>query len=63
MTRLKYERIKRQLTQQELAVNVGMCYADISRIETGRMKPYPGHLKRLSQYFDIPEDQLLEEVD
>lgn len=59
---LKKERLNRSLTQQELAVKVGMSYADISRIENGRLIPYPGHIKRLSNFFEISEDELLKEV-
>lgn len=62
MLRIKAERLRRKLTQQKVAVDCNMSYADISRIETGRMLPYPSHMKRLSDYFNISEQELLMEV-
>lgn len=62
MLRIKAERLRRKLTQQQVAVDNRMSYADVSRIENGRLIPYPGHLKRLSDYFNVSQEELLKEV-
>ena len=61
MLRLKSERLKMNLSQQNLAAKAGLGYADISRIESGRLIPYPGHLKKLSKFFKIPGAELMKE--
>lgn len=63
MIKLKYERLKRDMSQKELGERTGVPYTDICRYETGRMKPYPKHLRRLSQYLGIPAEDLLKEVE
>ena len=36
--------------------------ADISRIETGRLRPYPNQLGKLAAVLDVPRDDLLKPV-
>jgi transcriptional regulator with XRE-family HTH domain len=62
MLKLKLERLLRGMTLAELGEKTGVPYSDICRYETGRMKPYPSHLKRLSEYFGVPADELMKEV-
>lgn len=64
MLRIEFERRKRGLTQKQLgeSVNPRMSGADICRIEKGVLKPYPGHIKRLSSYLKVPENDLLKGV-
>lgn len=62
MLRIKYERIRFGYNQTALAFYAGMSVSDISRIETGRLKPYPAQLEKLSNILDIPPDQLLKEI-
>lgn len=61
MIRLKYERLNRGWTQQDVAYKANLHVADISRIETGRMKPYPKHYHNLVRLFDISGDELFSE--
>ena len=63
MSRIKAERLKRQWTQTDLAFYARMSSSDISRIENGRMIPYPGHLERLSKALGIDSQELLQEVE
>ena len=62
MIRLKAERLKRNWSQQDLGYHARMAGADISRIERGWMKPYPGQAKRLAKVLKISGDKLLDEV-
>jgi DNA-binding XRE family transcriptional regulator len=62
MLRIKFERLKRQWSQQELGYRAGMQGADISKIERGWMKPYPSQAKRLAAVLEIPPETLCEPV-
>lgn len=61
--RIKAERLKRNWRQTDLACFARMSTSDISRIESGRMIPYPTHAERLAKVLGIRPDELLEEVD
>ncbi len=61
MIRVELERRKRGLTQAALGEITKIPTAEICRIERS-FKAYPGHLKRLSEYFSITGEQLLKEV-
>jgi transcriptional regulator with XRE-family HTH domain len=60
MLRLKEERLRRGWTQQDLAYHARMAAADISRIESRRLKPYPSQLARLSRVLDISPEELMQ---
>lgn len=62
MLRLELERRKRSLTQKDLGIATKIPAADICRIERGILKPYPGYLKRLSEFLGISEKELIEEL-
>ncbi len=54
---LRDERRRRGWTQQQLGAIVGIQSSDISRIESGRMRPYPSQAERLARILGIrPED-------
>ncbi|MCH7708704.1 MAG: helix-turn-helix transcriptional regulator [Myxococcales bacterium] len=61
--RIKSERLSRGWTQTELAYFARMSSADVSRIESGRMVPYPGHAQRLARVLGLDPSELLEEVE
>lgn len=66
MLRLTYERLKRDWSKAVLARRAQLDQAQVSKMETGRLKPYPPELKRLAEALDFPESEahrLLEEVD
>lgn len=62
MLRIRMERLSRRWNQTALAFRAGMSVPDVSRIETGRMKPYPGQAERLARALDLTPEALLEEV-
>jgi transcriptional regulator with XRE-family HTH domain len=63
MIRLKAERLKKGWTQQVLGFHADVPIADISRIEGGWMRPYPGHAARLARALGLKPDELLERVE
>lgn len=60
LLRIRAERLARGWTQQQLGFHAGVSAADLSRIETGRMRPYPGQLRRLAFVLGMPEEALLQ---
>jgi ribosome-binding protein aMBF1 (putative translation factor) len=62
MVMMKAVRIQRGWSQQDLAFFARMAAADICRIETGRMKPYPSQAVRLANVLAINPEDLLHEV-
>jgi transcriptional regulator with XRE-family HTH domain len=63
MIRLKVERLKRGWSQQVLGFHADVPIADISRIEGGWMRPYPGHAARLARALGLKPEELLEHVE
>jgi transcriptional regulator with XRE-family HTH domain len=63
MLRIKVERLRRGWRQEDLAFYARMAAADVSRIETGRLKPYPTQLVRLAKALDLGPEELLTEVE
>ena len=58
MNRLKKFRKERGLSQLRLAYLTGINPPDISRIENGWLKPYPGWRKRLARALGCKEKEL-----
>ena len=63
MVKLKAERLKRGWRQEDLGFYARMSGADISRIERGWMKPYPGQAARLAKVLALDPEELLNEVE
>jgi transcriptional regulator with XRE-family HTH domain len=63
MVRMRAERLKRGWRQEDLAFYARMAAADVSRIETGRLQPYPSQLVRLAKALDLGPEELLTEVE
>ena len=61
--KLKAERLRRELTQVQLSYISGVPVAEISKIETGRMRPYPKHARRLAKALKLTAPELVEEVE
>jgi ribosome-binding protein aMBF1 (putative translation factor) len=59
-TKLKVERVRRDLSQQELGEIAQMTAADISRIETCRMVPYRTQAQKLARVLGLREEELQE---
>ncbi len=62
MLRMKMERKRKGRRQEDLAHFAKVSCADISRIESGRLRPYPGHAARLARALGVKPQELLEEV-
>ena len=62
MIRMKSERLRRGWSQQKLAVEACVGYADISRAECGLFLLYPTQAKRIAQVLGLDPNELLEEV-
>ncbi len=60
---MKVERLRRGWSQQKLAVEAGVGYADVSRIECGWLRPYPGQAEKIARALGIGVESLLEECD
>jgi transcriptional regulator with XRE-family HTH domain len=59
MLRIKWERLKREWTQEKLGRLAQVAGADISKIERGLLHPYPGQQERLAQVLGITPAELL----
>lgn len=57
-SKLKAARLKRGWSQTTLAYLAHVTVADVSRIETLRMKPYPKHAERLGLVLGLRPDEL-----
>jgi len=58
MNKLKEVRNKMGFSQLRLAMLTGIAPGDISRIENGWLRPYPGWRKRLSRALGTTETEL-----
>lgn len=63
MKRLVRERRKRNMTQTDLAFELRIHPSQLSKIENGRMKPFKPAQKKLSKFFNMEIDELLEDVE
>ena len=59
MKQLRAWRLRRFLTQKQLAERLGVTYQMVQRWETGRAFPRPSSLKRLCEALEVELDQLL----
>lgn len=58
-TRVKELRLRNGLTQSGLALKIGSCQNQISKIELGKADPSCEQAKILSQFFNVSIDYLL----
>ena len=58
MSNIRDERRLRGWSQTVLAFHARMCTADISKIESGRLKPSPGQVQRIAQAFGVRPEKL-----
>ncbi|MFP3897911.1 MAG: helix-turn-helix transcriptional regulator [Dehalococcoidia bacterium] len=59
--RLAEVRKRQGISQLRLAYLTGIQPAEISRIETGRLRPYPGWRKRIARALKVSEAALFPE--
>lgn len=55
---IKLLRMEKGITQLQLATQLDVRENWISKVETGRIVPDDAMLKRISQYFKVPIEQL-----
>lgn len=60
--RLVLERQRHGLSQSQLARIANVHPATLSRLEAGKLFPYPGWKRRLGKALGVPGDELFEEV-
>ena len=63
ISKMKSERLRRRWSQQELAVFARVGVADVSRIETGRIRPYPSQAQKLAHVLGLKPEELQEPVE
>ena len=63
MKRLVKERNKRKMNQTDLAFELKIHPATMSKIENGRARPFKPNQKKLESFFGMNIDELLEEVE
>ena len=60
MTKLKARRIEMKLNQQAVGYLSQVSAADVSRIENGRMVPYPSQAERIAKVLKLNPSELQE---
>lgn len=63
MTRLKFERVRRGLSQSALAHLAGVPQPAVSLAESGRLAPAPEELSALARVLGLPASALLLQVE
>ena len=59
-TKMRDRRLQRGWTQQQVGFFTNMSAADVSRIETRRMRPYPLQAWKLGHLFGLKPEELQE---
>jgi ribosome-binding protein aMBF1 (putative translation factor) len=63
MLKIKAARLARGWNQQTVAQRAKMQAAELSRIETGRLIPYPRQAKNLARVLGLRPDELLDQAE
>jgi ribosome-binding protein aMBF1 (putative translation factor) len=63
MLKAEAARRKRGWSQQTTAYKAKVQASDISRLENGRLIPYPKQAERLAKVLDLQPDELLQPAD
>jgi len=62
MLKLRAERQRRGWTQAKVAYHARLHPAELSRIETGRLRPYSRQATRIARVLGLKPSELLDEV-
>jgi len=62
MTKMQQRRDAKAWSQTKLAYMAKVAQSDISAIENGWRKPYPGQAKRLSKLLGLTPDELTQDT-
>jgi mRNA interferase RelE/StbE len=60
LARLKWLRLRRALTQQQLAEKAGVNRVTIARLEGGQDQPFPTTVKKLADALGVQPEELME---
>ena len=63
MKKITKERQKRKMTQTDLSYTLKIHPSQLSKIESGRAKPYKPNEKKLEEFFNMDIEELLKEVE
>jgi transcriptional regulator with XRE-family HTH domain len=63
MFRLTVERERRGWSKSELSRRSGVGLVEISRLEAGKIYPYPGWRQKLASALDCSQDVLFEKIE
>jgi transcriptional regulator with XRE-family HTH domain len=63
MLKVKAERLRRHWTQTTLGYHAKLSASEVSRIESGRTRPYPRQAARLARALDLDPAELLTPAD
>ena len=63
LLRIRQERLRRKWRLEDLAHYAQVSAADVCRIETGRMVPYPSHAERLAAALGLKPEELTQAVE
>lgn len=58
LTKLRVLRVEHNLSQKELAANLGTSQANVSAWETGRATPRPPMMQKIADYFGVDKDDI-----
>jgi transcriptional regulator with XRE-family HTH domain len=62
LLRIKFLRLSRGLTQDQVAEHLGICRPHVSLIENGRLNPNAEELAALVRLFQCPADRLMQRI-
>jgi ribosome-binding protein aMBF1 (putative translation factor) len=63
MTKMQQARDAKKWSQTKIAYMAGMAQSDVSAMENGWRKPYPGQAKRLAKLLGLKPEELTEPAD
>lgn len=58
LTKLKVLRVKKRMSQSDLAKALGTTQMTVSAWETGRSTPRPPMMQKIADYFGVSKDDL-----
>jgi transcriptional regulator with XRE-family HTH domain len=62
MQRLREERLRRNLTQLQVAVRVGLHPSTLAHLDCGKAYAWPKWRKSLERFYGVPADDLFAEA-
>jgi transcriptional regulator with XRE-family HTH domain len=60
---LREARLRKLLSQRELARRADVSLATITNIETGKIRPHPSTLRKLAEALDVDPEELAEHLE